>query len=135
MFLAYYWRMIIFIRRFIVLFLLLLQGFTPLVHAHVQTVDGGYGLHIHEFSAYTDKESYLSSLEFFADSGAVIDMNSAIKERNLLSADLDAACVYACVLVFLQQFIVQQLLGFSPPLDALKSSIKYSVFAPRAPPL
>ena len=122
-------------RRFIVLLLLLLQGFMPLVHAHVQAVDCEYGLHLHEFSTYTDQASYASSLELAADLGAVIDMNSAIKEQKLLAADVDDACFYSCIIVFIQRSVVSRLVGFSPPVDILKFPIKYSSSAPRAPPL
>ncbi len=122
------------LHRFIVLLLLLLQGFTPLVHAHVQADNAGYGVHLHDLSRYTNKAAHVSALELFADSGAVIEMNSAIKANRLIVADVDFAILQCCALFFLQQSFVSKQIVLSPYYQTLKSSIKFSVSAPRAPP-
>lgn len=123
--------------RFIILLLLLLQGFTPLVHAHVQSVESGSGLHLHEFDSYIEKQTYtsVSSLAFIDKSGAVIDMSAAIKQQTSLIDNLDSSCFYFCVAVFLQQAFLEKSLDFSPYQAVFTSAIRYSVSAPRAPPL
>ena len=124
--------MILIVRRFIILLLLVLQGFAPLVHAHVHIVDSGDGVHIHGVTSVTSHEHQLSALDKFSCSSAAIGMHSAIQKKNSLNADI----CYANHTDFVQfPQIIKKTVGFSPPRISLKSSLLLSASAPRAPPL
>ena len=58
--------MILVIRRSIILLLLALQGFAPLVHAHVHIVDSEDGVHIHGVTTAISHEHQLSALDQFS---------------------------------------------------------------------
>ena len=124
--------MILVIRRSIIFLLLVLQGFAPLVHAHVHIINSDDGIHIHGITTATSHEHQLSALDEFSCSSAAIGVHSAIQKKKSLNAD---AC-YASYTDFVQfpEFI-EKTVGFSPPDSDLKSSILLSDFAPRAPPV
>ena len=128
--------MILVIRRFIIFLLLVLQGFAPLVHAHVHIVDSEDGVHIHGVISATSHEHQLTALDKFSCSNTAIGMHSAIQKKKSLDADLNADTCYAIYTDFVQftEFI-EKTVGFSPPGSDLKSLLLLSDFSPRAPPL
>ena len=127
--------MILVTRRFIILLLLVLQGFTPLVHAHVHIIGSEEGIHIHGITSATSDEHQLSALDSFSCSDTAIGMHSAIQKKKPLYADLNADTAYSGYIDFIRVpvFIIKTI-GFSPPDISLKSSLLLSAFAPRAPP-
>ena len=129
--------MILFVRRFIILLLLVLQGFAPLVHAHVHIVDSDDGVHIHGVTSVASHEHQLSALDKFSCSSAAIGMHSAIQKKNSLNADdLNADSCDTNHTGFVQfPQLIKKTVGFSPPNISLKSSLLLSASAPRAPPL
>ena len=123
--------MIIVIRRFIILLLLVLQGFAPLVHAHVHMVDSEHGVHIHGITSVTSHEFQLSALDNFSCVNTAIGMHSAIQKKKHLNAD---TC-YVSYTDFVQfpVFIEKSVVFFPPGID-LKSALFLSDSTPRAPP-
>lgn len=135
--LTYYAAMNLLYRRFIILLLLVLQGFSPLVHAHVQAIDSNdNGIHIDEISrVWYDTGDALS----FTNSehiGTAIDMQAAITQKKLLlDGELLSAIFIGAKAQFIRFFVINKLIGFSPPIFIVKSSISLSAIAPRAPPV
>ena len=129
--------MILVTRRFIILLLLVLQGFAPLVHAHVHIIDSEEGIHIHGIvSAAGSDEHQLSALDNFSCADTAIGMHSAIQKKKSLHADLNADTCYFGYADFDQfSVLMEKTIGFSPPEIHCKSTLLLSVFAPRAPPL
>jgi len=127
----------IFICRFVVLFLLLLQGFTPLVHAHVQMMDSVEdGLHIHHTDTLVNQADQFSSIEASRHSGPIIDMHAAIQQKRLLEGELVAISFSDYKHDFVLPLRAKKRIGFSPPsFIVIKSCISLSVIAPRAPPI
>ncbi|WP_139306336.1 hypothetical protein [Methylomonas sp. LWB] len=74
--------MVAFLRRFLVVFLVLLQLVAPLVHAHVGDEGGVGGWHLHEFEQWraANADEVLAHIhhELHAQS-AVVEVGSAIK--------------------------------------------------------
>jgi len=128
--------MILVTRRFIILLLLVLQGFAPLVHAHVHTIGSGEGIHIHGIVSAGSDGHQLSALDNFSCSDTAIGMHSAIQKKKALSADMniETACPDYINLIWAPAFIIK-IIGFSPPEISLKSSLLFPASAPRAPPL
>lgn len=127
----------IFIRRFVVLLLLLLQGFTPLVHAHVQIMDSlEDGLHIHYTDSLVNQTDLFSAFEACQLSGPIIDMHAAIQQKRLLEGEPVAISFSDYQHNFVLPLRAKKRIGFSPPfIIIIKSYINLSVIAPRAPPI
>ncbi len=123
----------LYFRRSIILLLFVLQGFAPLVHAHVQEDGGEYGLHIDGIKLATEKIPELSSFKAKGHSEVTIGLRSAIQHKNLLISDLPIA-----------GFTDYTLYSIHPPFKAPlqfsllvfqnKPSINLSIVSPRAPP-
>ena len=127
--------MILVIRRFIIFLLLVLQGFAPLVHAHVHIIGSEDGVHIHGITTATTHEHELSALDKFSCSNTAIGMHSAIQKKKSLNADLNANTCYLSYTGFVWfPVFIEKTVGFSPPYIALKSSLLLSASAARAPP-
>lgn len=127
--------MILVTRRFIILLLLMLQGFAPFVHAHVHIVGSDDGIHIHGITSGSSHEHQLSALDEFSCSNTAIGMQSAIAKKKSLSADLSADACYVGYTDFVQfPVFITKYVGFSPPCIDLKPSLLLSESAPRAPP-
>ncbi len=125
-------------RRFIILLLLLLQGFSPLVHAHVKMVDNGdSGIHIDEISRAWQDVGHDLSLSSVNHTCAAIDMPSAIVAQKtlLLDGELSHTLFVDARPKFIHKLIVNKLIGFSPPVFIAPPSVSLSVIAPRAPPI
>lgn len=124
----------LFFHRFIIL-LLVLQGFTPLVHAHVQMLDSiDEGIHIDEISRAWHEPDDALLLSAIDHHSAVVDMQTAIQEKKLL---LDGKLLNAIFIGtqhhFIRSLIINKLIGFSPPVSIVKPSVSLSVIVPRAP--
>jgi len=124
----------LFFRHFIVILLLLLQGLSPLVHAHVQQDSGEYGLHIDGISVPTQNNLQFSALKSIGHSDVVIGMRSAILQKNFLETDLPVASVCECTQYILQSPFKAKQVQFSLLIFQNKPSINLSIIAPRAPP-
>ncbi len=137
MFLTYHANMNLLLRRFIILLLLVLQGFTPLVHAHVQIMDSiDDGIHIDEISRVWHDTGDALSLSNSDHAGTVIDMQAAITQKKLLlDGELLSTLFVDTKPQFVHCFIINKLMGFSPPIFIVKPSISLSAIAPRAPPV
>ena len=128
--------MILVINRSIILLLLVLQGFAPLVHAHVHIIGSEDGVHIHGITTVTSHEHELSALDKFSCSNTAIGMYSAIQKKKSLNADLNTDTCYLSYTGFVRiPVFIEKNVGFSPSDIALKSSLLLSTSAPRAPPL
>ncbi len=81
--------MMIFARRFIIMLLLLLQGFSPLAHAHVQSVEDVSGVHIHlyQLNVDTDTVPTITSEDVVGHSGMQDNLHASIELPNLLDME------------------------------------------------
>ncbi|MDF1582525.1 MAG: hypothetical protein RQ733_07045 [Methyloprofundus sp.] len=125
------------LRRFIIMLLLVLQGFSPLVHAHVHIIDSNNsGIHIDEISRVWHSADHSLSLSSVDHTCAAIDMQTAIQQKKLLLAgELLNTIFVDAKLKFIDKRLVNKLIGFSPPIFIVKPAISLSVIAPRAPPI
>ncbi len=124
--------------RLIILLLTLLQGFAPLVHAHVQRDNGQAGIHLEGF-AYTNYEnSQTLSKSSECEAYLVIGLGSAIQQKYLLVGDsaTDEPQLYPIPadIIKLPVFIEKQV-GFSPPVRIDYFQVFSLCSAPRAPPV
>lgn len=127
--------MIIFYRQSIVALLLVLQGFSPLVHAHVQGSGVEYGLHIEGTAGRTDNIPELTSFQGCGHCDAVIGMRSAIQQKNLLINKLADRDLDNMALKPVLKVVVSQSSFYSSAECLHKHSISLSAIAPRAPPI
>lgn len=127
--------MIIFGRQIIILLLLLLQGLSPLVHAHVQVDDGEYGLHIDGISIQIEGNSPLSSIKATGHVDSVIGMKSAIQQKNLLKTDQPASRISYFEQLFTATSGKDNKRLFCSFIALSETSATLSNIAPRAPPL
>lgn len=127
--------MIMLIRRFVLLLLLVLQGFTPLVHAHVQVDGVDAGLHIHGINIGVSAGVEVSALDTFGHCAAVIDVKQAISQKKLLDAELENnhLCLHATD--FIQPYTIARYVTFATYTTPIISSIRLSPGIPRGPPL
>ncbi len=135
--LTYYAAMNLLYRRFIILLLLVLQGFSPLVHAHVQAIDSNdSGIHIDEISRVWHDTSDALSFTNSEHIGTAIDMQSAITQKKLLlDSDLSHILFVDAKPKCICLFVINKLIGFSPPVFIVQPSVSLSAIAPRAPPV
>jgi len=126
--------MILFGRQITILLLLLLQGLSPLVHAHVQVDDGEYGLHIEGINVQVKESPHSSSIERIGYIESVIGMKSAIQQKNLLKTDRSASQFSYFEQLFFATYVNNKRLFFSF-ISLSDSSVILSNSAPRAPPL
>lgn len=126
----------LFFHRTIVLLLLLLQGVSPLVHAHVHADGGESGLHIDGISVLLEKDSQFTSLKTIGHSDAVMGMRSAIQHKTQLINDLPmSGFIGQYGHHFIQPYLLEKkVLLYSPPPFQNKLSTYLSIIAPRAPP-
>jgi len=124
-------------RRFIILLLLVLQGFTPLVHAHVPMTDNGEtGIHVDEISRVWHDTGDALSFSNSEHIGTAIDMQAAITQKKLLlDGELLSVIFVDPKAQFIRFFVINKLIGFSPPIVTVKPSVSLSAIAPRAPPV
>lgn len=124
-------------HRFIILLLLVLQGFTPLVHAHVQmTGSVDEGIHIDGISRTWHEPGDALSLSTTDHSSRVIDMQAAIQQKKLLlDGELLNPIYFDAGLKFIRLLSINKLIGFSPPVLFIYPSVSLSAIAPRAPPI
>ncbi len=73
-----------FILRTIILLLLLLQGFTPLVHAHVSGHGIESGLHIDGIILQIEKNPQTSSFENIYQTNIAISISGAVQQKKQL---------------------------------------------------
>lgn len=126
--------MSLFFRRSIILLLFLLQGLSPLVHAHVHADGGEYGLHIDGVSVLTEKNVQFASLESIGHFDVVIGMRSAIQQKKLPISDLSDYGVSNYGQHFTKSHFIEKQTQFWLPVFQKKLSIYLSIIAPRAPP-
>lgn len=126
----------LFLRQFIILLLLLLQGVSPLVHAHVHQDGGINGLHIDVdgFSTLSKQSPQNASLERVDHSGTVIGIRSAIQQKNQLikhhpDTGLDLQSLHFSAPCFIENQLLYRSTVFADTV-----LINLSTIAPRAPP-
>jgi len=105
------------------LLLLILQGLSPLVHAHVHEDGGEYGLHIDGLTGQVSQRSelQLSSSEVVGHVHIAINMQPAIQQQNILKANLPTFAFY------------KHQKNFTSPLRIEKQLIFFSVALPNTP--
>ncbi|WP_087871428.1 hypothetical protein [Bathymodiolus platifrons methanotrophic gill symbiont] len=71
----------IFIHRFILLLLLLLQGVSPLVHAHVHADGSNSGVHFHGINTPVNQRTEILALDILCHADAIIELKQAISQK------------------------------------------------------
>jgi len=127
--------MILFGRQIIILLLLLLQGLSPLVHAHVQVDNGEYGLHIEGVSVQIKENAQFSSIEVIGHVDTVIGMKPAIQHNKLLKTDQPASRRSFFESLSIHPSVKDDKRFFCSFIGLSGSSVTLSNIAPRAPPL
>ncbi len=125
----------LFFRRSILLLLLMLQGITPLVHAHVVAGGGESGLHIAGISVQADTDSYFSSIKSVGHADVFISMPEAIQQKNLLlikSVSVAFSEIITDLLPVLS-FVEKRVIFFTHSSTS-NSVVNHSSVTPRAPP-
>lgn len=123
----------LFFHQSIILLLLLLQGFTPLVHAHVTGDGSEYGLHIDGISSSVEKSPQLSSFESISHTDIVIGMPAAVQQKNKLFVELPFFA-YVNHNKLIKPLVIENQLLFFSFVSSLGSDTGQSSSAPRAPP-
>ncbi len=123
-------------HRLIVLLLLFLQGFTPLVHAHVGPAGGNSdnGIHIDGLGFTASGDAQLADFDQVGYYPLAIGISSAIQPKQAFDECVERSYIAVTshsVLSFCR-FIEKQI-GFSPPVIGFYSFFP-SDSAPRAPP-
>ena len=124
------------IRRFIILLLLVLQGFAPLLHAHVHVMGEDDGVHIHGIATVSaHHEHELASLDKVVCSNTAFGLHSAIQKKNLLDIDSAEPADFISTAATLQfAVLIEKQSGLSRPGIVLPRSLFVFNSAPRAPP-
>ncbi len=125
-------------RRFLFIFLTLLQVIAPLVHAHTNHSFANSGLHVPGLESYgVSQFSVLRpTVSNYGDDGMLIMVDTGFRQNQASSMD-DAN---DCFTLPLQPRIVKSTLStfdanFSPHFPLFFTRLNLSLQAPRAPPL
>ena len=123
-------------HRLIVLLLLFLQGFTPLVHAHVSSTafNADNGIHIDGLNFAVSGQSQLSDYDQVGYYSLAIGVNSAIQQKQNAEERIQCFC-FLLTRDFALPFhkYLEKLVDFSPPVVSFYS-FSPSDSSPRAPP-
>ncbi|MFK5947546.1 MAG: hypothetical protein QM500_02100 [Methylococcales bacterium] len=122
-----------FILRTIILLLLLLQGFAPLVHAHVSGHGIENGFHIDGIDLQIEKSPQISSFENIYQTNIAISISGAVQQKNQLLTGLSLLRDLNYNKLVKYAVINKQTLFFSP-VSSASSVVDLSSLAPRAPP-
>ena len=126
------------LRQSCVFMLLLLQVFAPLVHAHIEGEASDSQVHIHNLHNHhvsVKSDDSVQPLPALQHLDVIIDLNFAIKDKVDLK---DLSPSWCAQLPFWHDWQPQQLeqsTHFPPLFKTSKTSFKYLVIAPRAPPI
>jgi len=120
-------------HRSIILLLLLLQGFTPLVHAHVSGDGSEYGLHIDGISSSVGKSSQFSSFDSIGHTDIVIGMPAAVQQKNKLFVEIPSFS-HTNHNKLIKRFVIAKKLFLFSSNSLPRSVVDRSSSAPRAPP-
>jgi len=123
----------LFFHQSIILLLLLLQGVTPLVHAHVSGDGSEYGLHIDGISSSVEKSSQLLSFESISHTDIVIGMQAAVQQKNKLFVELPTFG-HANHNKLIKLLVIENQPLFFSFVSSLGSVTYRFISAPRAPP-
>ena len=132
-------RMVTLSRNFLVLFLVLLQLFAPLVHAHVDEHYTNVGIHLPGLESHDPKfnSPALQAIHYtFSSNNLVVSINTGIKakhDKNLpVSGDDDY--IHQPFFVFNAATAATDI-NFSPQSSTIVLPHTTSPYAPRAPPV
>lgn len=76
-------------RRFMLLLLLILQGFAPLLHAHVQLHGVATGVHMHGFNIPIFQGVEVHAQDAADNCQAIIDIKLAISAQKVLNSEVE----------------------------------------------
>lgn len=124
----------LFFQRSIILLLLLLQGVSPFVHAHVMGDGGELGLHIDGFRGQFDYAYQTPSFKSIDHADVVIGMQAAVQQKNQSLNDI--AVFNENMKALIPSFSLdEQRIKFISHHFLSNSRIDTSSIAPRAPPI
>jgi hypothetical protein len=130
------------LQKLTVIFLVLVQFFAPLVHAHAGENIGTGSLHVPGLERYsTDREPPVESLQCsvalhdFSSDGILVGINLGIKERQSCTGiDPDSFQFLHQQALVLSPPLFTMATPFSPPSQRFISRLLPSSFLSRAPP-
>ncbi len=123
----------LFFQQFIIALLLVLQGFSPLVHAHVEADHSETGLHIEGLLPTVDSQQH-SAMQAAGHADTVIGMCSAIQQKNLLLKSMQDQDVDNNNFCSVSNVYVTHQIPVAQPEWLGIHAISFSELAPRAPP-
>lgn len=133
--------MIILCRNFLVLFLVLLQCFAPLVHAHVDEhyANVHVGLHVPGLESHDQKldgPALRAVYCAFSSNNLVVSVNTGIKVKqdNKLPTSSDGDYYIHQPFIVFNAAITATDINFSPQALAFVQPFANQPYAPRAPP-
>ncbi|MFI3137670.1 MAG: hypothetical protein QX197_12920 [Methylococcaceae bacterium] len=131
--------MLTLLRQCLITFLVLLQLFAPLVHAHVNNQFSSDGLHLPglEFHNAVYDASALQALPCFSNANNLIvsiDTGVRNKNKNNHSNNDNGDYIYSPVFTF-NVAITATDINFSPQKTLIVNTLFAPPYAPRAPPL
>ncbi len=120
--------------RFIILLLFVLQGFAPLVHAHMRVNNTVSGVHVNGFSS--DNLERLTTVMKNSDDNPAIELGDAIQKKQNLVDDCGSQYLFFDTFYSLKigLLIKNNTLDFSIPIIYPSHFLFLSTSAPRAPP-
>ena len=125
----------IFIHRFILLLLLLLQCVSPLVHAHVHAEGSNNGVHFHGINAQASQQTEILALDILRHRVAIIELKQAIFQKKLLDEESVNNHFSLRSIDIIPPFSIAKHVAIATYTMPLIPSIRWSLVSPRAPPL
>lgn len=128
--------MVAYFRLFLVTLLVMLQFVAPLVHAHVDEMGVGRGLHLHEFETlHIQSDSLFSNALSYADSAQsmIVELGAAIKAPKSSKDISPVYFLHSDLMQWSVKYIVQTV-NFSPHTFIVVSEPFPSQNLTRAPP-
>lgn len=128
--------MVAFLRQFLVVLLVLLQGAAPLVHAHTDGNVSQRGLHLPEFEAFhlvADSASLTAADHGVIAESCIVDLGSAIKRQRAIEDHNPTSYTINNEPVFAITRVVE-VVNFSPQIACFVLDPYLSHNTSRAPP-
>ena len=127
------------LRKFLVIFLAMLQLFAPLVHAHTGNKTSDLGLHVPGLEMYgVDHEALMSQAisHDFSSAGTVVGVDAGIKDKLVVVvSDLDHSHYLRQQAPLFNAAIFPFDINFSPQSQHVVCRLLIPSLSPRAPPV
>jgi len=122
----------LFFRQTCVFLLLLLQGFSPLVHAHVHNLDSHTGMHMHhDISEGVEIGLFMHDINSV---DTIVSLGSIIKENKGFKTSFDTDYFHVLTWAYLNSSVPVADVHFFSITEPSHTRFKFPLSTPRAPP-